>query len=512
MIIKTHPTFKFALIFSAFFLRGFLFSQNNVLELLPGSEKIIYDEKSKKHRLIGSVNFIYQGNTMYCDSAHYQEKEKIVHAYGRVQIRKNDINLFCDSMYYNGALKYAKLWGHVRVRDQEYKITSDSMDYDAKNSKAIYRNQGQVESIVSDEKITSKVGYFFPKTGSFFFSQKVAYRKKDLTMTTDTLQFSYEKQTVYFFGPTKVINDSITIFCKNGWYHVNKNEATLYNKAEIIQKTNIIRGDTIYYNKPRQIFKGTGNVFIKDLKQNLIFLGNKGFANDSLHTAHLSGKAVVVKLQEKDTVYVFADSLILKKDSLNQLEVIFAHAKVQIFQNKLEAISDSAEYRPKIKLLKLRSNPIVWSENAELKGEKMDITLNDSIIEKIEISGKTSALMELDSGKFYNQLSGREMIAWLKNNELIHVDLLGNAWTILYPEEEENKDSLISKKRMGLNRIFASKLKVYLDSGEVTGITYYDKPDGIFFPMDQIKPEEQFIKNFVWNAALRPKNSFVFSD
>jgi len=120
--------------------------------------------------------------------------------------------------------------------------------------------------------------------------------------------------------------------------------------------------------------------------------------------------------------------------------------------------------------------------------------------------------MELDSGKFYNQLSGREMIAWLKNNELIHVDLLGNAWTILYPEEEENKDSLISKKRMGLNRIFASELKVYLDSGEVTGITYFDKPDGIFFPMDQIKPDEQFIKNFVWNAALRPKNLFVFSD
>ena len=145
MIIKIHHTFKFALFFSAFFLRGLLLSQNNVLELLPGSEKIIYDDKSKKHRLIGSVNFIYQGNTMYCDSAHYQEKEKIVHAYGSVQIRKNNINLFCDSLYYNGALKYAKLWGNVRVRDQEYKITSDSMDYDAKNSKAIYRNHGQVE-------------------------------------------------------------------------------------------------------------------------------------------------------------------------------------------------------------------------------------------------------------------------------------------------------------------------------------------------------------------------------
>ena len=38
-------------------------------------------------------------------------------------------------------------------------------------------------------------------------------------------------------------------------------------------------------------------MFIKDLKQNLIFFGNKGFANDSLHIGHLCGKAVVVKVQ-----------------------------------------------------------------------------------------------------------------------------------------------------------------------------------------------------------------------
>ena len=228
MIIKIHPTFKFALIFSAFFLRGFLFSQNNVLELLPGSEKIIYDEKSKKHRLIGSVNFIYQGNTMYCDSAHYQEKQKIVYAYGNVQIRKGDINVFCDSAHYYGDQKLAKLWGNVRVRDQEYKITSESMDYDAQKGKALYRNFGIVESIVSDEKVSSKNGYFFPKTGSFCFSNNVYYQKQDLTITSDTLKFSYEKQTVYFYGPTNIINDSVRIKCNKGWYEVDKKRGAIY--------------------------------------------------------------------------------------------------------------------------------------------------------------------------------------------------------------------------------------------------------------------------------------------
>ena len=506
------PNLKFALILSAFFFRGELFSQNNVLELLPGSEKVIYDQKSKKHRLIGTVNFIYQGNTMYCDSAHYQEKRKIVYAYGNVQIRKNDINLFCDSLYYNGSQKYAKLWGHVRVRDQEYKITSDSMDYDAQKGKAIYRNYGKVESIVSKEKITSKVGYFYPKTGSFFFSNKVRYQKDKLTMTTDTLQFSYEKQTAYFFGPTKVINDSITILCNKGWYEVNKNEARLYNKAEVIQKTSIIKGDTLYYNKPKQEFEGRGNFFYKDLEQKIIFFGDKGYLNDSLHSSYLTGHAYAAKIQEKDTIFIFADSLLLKKDSLNQLKLILAHAKVQIFQNRFEAISDSATYESNLKLIKLRSNPIAWSENAELKGEKMDIIVSDSIIDKILISGKTSALMELDSGIFYNQISGRELSALFKKNALTRVDVLGNAWTILYPEEEEFTDSLVTKKRMGLNRLFASQLSIYLDSGEVTGITYFDKPDGIFFPMDKIKEDEKFIKNFEWKSALRPKRPLISID
>jgi hypothetical protein len=45
-----------------------------------------------------------------------------------------------------------------------------------------------------------------------------------------------------------------------------------------------------------------------------------------------------------------------------------------------------------------------------------------------------------------------------------------------------------------------------LDSGEVKGITYFDKPDGVFYPMDQIKAEEQFIKEFSLNPFLRPKS------
>ena len=58
---------------------------------------------------------------------------------------------------------------------------------------------------------------------------------------------------------------------------------------------------------------------------------------------------------------------------------------------------------------------------------------------------------------------------------------------------------------MGLNRIYSSDLRVYMDSGEVVGITYINQPDGKFYPIDKIDPEEQFLKEFKWYPALRPK-------
>jgi hypothetical protein len=115
--------------------------------------------------------------------------------------------------------------------------------------------------------------------------------------------------------------------------------------------------------------------------------------------------------------------------------------------------------------------------------------------------------MEVDSGNYYNQIGGKEIIALFKNNEVVRTDVQGNAHTIYFPEETTKTDSIFQKKRMGMNRVLAAELRIYLDSGEVQGITYYDKPDGVFYPIDQIKQSEQFITGFSLNPYLRPKSA-----
>jgi lipopolysaccharide export system protein LptA len=480
-------------------------AQKNILELLPGSEKLGYNEKTGAHRLVGSVNFNYQGNTMYCDSAHYFEKNKDVRAYGNVHITKEEINLFCDSLYYNGKTKKAKLWGHVRVRDLEYKLTTDTLEYDTNKSKGTYRYGGKVESINSKEVLTSRIGYFYPDSKSFFFSGKVKYKNEDLSMTTDTLQYIYAKKTTYFYGPTNILKGKTKMFCERGWYNVETQEGSLLKNAKIVEESKIIKGDTLLYQPAKGQSIGKGHVYFKDTTESIEFYGDYAINSDKSHYSFLTGHVLAVKVQKKDTIYIHADTLYNQNDTLGKALYSKGYRNVKIFNSSVQAICDSLIFdQPKGKL-ELYFNPIVWAQNAELKGEKMDIFLNDSLIEKVLITNDATAIMEIDSGMYYNQISGKEITAFFKENQLIRSDVNGTAKTIFFPENEEKTDTTVTVKRAGMNRLYASDLRIYLDSGEVVGITYFDKPDGVFYPMNKIKKEEQFISNFSWKAFLRPK-------
>ena len=506
---------KIALITSAIFLLNQnVFAQGNILELLPGVDKFEYNESTGIHRIFGDggVNFIYQGNTMYCDSAHYWNASQEIRAYGNVHILKDGLNLYSDSLYYNGNTRKAKLWSNVRVRDQEYKIITDTLEYDTKKSVGIYRNGGRVESILKKEVLTSKVGYMYTGTKNMFFSGRVVYKSPELDMTTDSLRYNYAKKTTYFSGPTnitsksKVSNEITKIYCENGWYNTVNEEASLKKKASIIKGSTVMKGNDLYSNKGVVI--GKGNVFYKDTTQNIEFRGEYAYSSDVKRESYLTGNALLLKIDKKDTLFVHADTLFSYKDSLGNFERMKGHNNVKFFRNEIQAKCDSIVYDKISGKMELFKEPILWVKGkTELKGDFMEILFkSDSIMDKVNIFGNSTVLMEIDSGKYYNQIGGKDIIAHFFNNDIYRTDVNGNARTLFYPEETKANDSIVVVKRLGMNRIYASDLRLDIDSNEIEGISYIDKPDGVFYPMDQIKKEEQFIKGFKWLMAIRPKS------
>lgn len=495
---------------SAFFLCSIpSFAQKGILELLPGSEKLGYNEKTGAHRLVGSVNFNYQGNTMYCDSAHYFDKTNEVRAYGNVHIVKDDINLFCDSLYYNGKTQKAKLWGHVRARDLEYKLTTDTLEYDAKKGQGIYRYGGKIESITSMEVLTSRVGYFYPDSKDFYFSGKVNYKNEGLKMITDTLRYSYGKQTTYFHGKTKIIKDSTTMFCENGWYNVATEEGCLMKEALIIQKHQKVGGDTLLYQPSIGKSIAKGNVTIEDTIKKSLLIGSYGELDEKNHNSWMTGDAAARTIRDKDTLHIFADTLFNQNDSLDKQLYTKAYNNVRFYNTSVQAICDSMIFSVDRNLAEMYQNPVVWTNNGELKGDSMTVYLKDSIIDWVHIRNNSTVIMEVDPGNYYNQIGGKEIKALFRDNEVYQTNVLGNATTVFFPEETVKTDSTTTIKRKGMNRLYAGELRIYVDSNEITGITYFDRPDGKFYPLSDIPKKEQFIQNFKWNPALKPKRSLI---
>ena len=499
---------KYALFVGAFFLMSNFLAQSDLLKLLPGSRKANYYENNDLLKLEGNVHFEYQGNTMYCDSAYYFEKRRLVYAYGKVHIIRDKINMFCDSAFFNGKAERAKLWGNVRVRDLDYRLTTDSLEYISSSGRAIYRNYGTIKKIGSNEMIVSKVGYFYPESKNYFFSDSVVYSNDGIRMTTDTLAYEYVNKQTVFNGETTILKDSMTMTCLYGWYNTDLNKGYLHGDASYKDNSQILYADTIRYDEKNDEIIAKKDVHLINEKSNYVLNSNYMYTSDSIGQTYITDCAIAKVIQNKDTIYIHSDTLFVLNDTIKKNKNIMAYYGVKIYNNDIQSICDSLWFSQTQNKIKLYHNPIVWSENSELKGDSIVISTKDSLIDKINIYRNASAIMELDSGQLYNQISGKNMIAYMKEGKLRKTDVNGSAVSIYYPEDEEKTDSLTTIKRMGLNRLESSTLSVYLDSGEVIGINYVNEPVGIFYPMDQILDKKKFIKNFEWNPALRPKDEF----
>lgn len=505
---RKYHKIKYALFVGAFFLMSNFLAQSDLLKLLPGSRKANYYENNDLLKLEGNVHFEYQGNTMYCDSAYYFEKRRLVYAYGKVHIIRDKINMFCDSAFFNGKAERAKLWGNVRVRDLDYRLTTDSLEYISSSGRAIYRNYGTIKKIGSNEMIVSKVGYFYPESKNYFFSDSVVYSNDGIRMTTDTLAYEYVNKQTVFNGETTILKDSMTMTCLYGWYNTDLNKGYLHGDASYKDNSQILYADTIRYDEKNDEIIAKKDVHLINEKSNYVLNSNYMYTSDSIGLTYITDCAIAKVIQNKDTIYIHSDTLFVLNDTIKKNKNIMAYYGVKIYNNDIQSICDSLWFSQTQNKIKLYHNPIVWSENSELKGDSIVISTKDSLIDKINIYRNASAIMELDSGQLYNQISGKNMIAYMKEGKLRKTDVNGSAVSIYYPEDEEKTDSLTTIKRMGLNRLESSTLSVYLDSGEVIGINYVNEPVGIFYPMDQIIDKKKFIKNFEWNPALRPKDEF----
>jgi len=99
----------------------------------------------------------------------------------------------------------------------------------------------------------------------------------------------------------------------------------------------------------------------------------------------------------------------------------------------------------------------------------------------------------------FNQIKGRNMKGYFRDNKIYKVNVSGNAQTIYYVYSDNNTSVL------GANRADCSNMIIFIVLNKINSITFLQKPDATLFPMKDVKPSDFLLGGFHWHGSERPR-------
>jgi lipopolysaccharide export system protein LptA len=276
-------------------------------------------------------------------------------------------------------------------------------------------------------------------------------------------------------------------------------------------------GDSLYYDRKKGIGRAIKNVQIIDTTQKITIIGEYAIHYELKDLSIVTENAMLTQMYEKDTLYLHADTLKAKgnpeknqeSSSKNQdSKQLFAYHKVKFFKHDLQGKCDSLSYAITDSTMKLYGQPTLWSDQNQLTGDSMRVLTGNKSIQAIEIHGSGFIVSQEDSLHF-NQIRGKNMKGFFKNNEMYRINVTGNGQTIYYAKDKEKEKEEIK----AFNRADCSDLTIYLKDNKLQHITFITKPDATLYPLDKVDVKDLKLKDFTWRAESRPltiKDIFIW--
>ncbi|MBU0763405.1 MAG: organic solvent tolerance protein OstA [Bacteroidetes bacterium] len=465
------------------------------------AEEMYVDEHVPRgaKRLLGKVVFIHEGVIMHCDSADFYDSRNSLEAYNNVHINQGDsIDLYGDYLEYDGNTRLAKVRYNVKlIQDSAYLVT-DSLNYDRIKNMAWYEHYGKM--VDSTNTLESINGYYYTDLKDFYAIDSVVLRNPEYNIFSDTLKYNTNSEIAYFFGPTEIISDSNYIYCENGWYNTIRDIAEVSENAFLKNSKQILKGDSIYYERHHHGGKGYGeafsNVYLTDTVEKVILRSNYAQYFEEPERALLVDSAWATHVYDNDSIFLHADTLRSIYDTAGDYKILKAYYKAKMFKCDFQGKSDSIVYSFRDSLIQMFHNPVLWSEENQITASYIEIHTRDGDIDFTLMKSASMVVSQEDSLR-YNQIRGRDMTGYFRDQELYKIHVEGNGETVYFAKDD---DGLI-----GVNKATGSNMDILLKDSEVNEIMLRVAPEGTMNPIDHLPASELKLQGFRWLDNHRPR-------
>lgn len=506
---------------------------------LEHSETLNFDQAriADAQILRGNVIFRHEDALMYCDSAYFYEKANSIDAFGHVRFVQGDTLFgYGDKLFYDGNSKFARLRRNVRLvhgKDNPTILTTDSLNYDRIRDIAYYYTGGTIRDSLNT--LRSVWGQYTPNTKQAVFSHRVHLENPNFDLTTDTLLYNTHTNVADLVSPTVIVYEEETnIYSSRGWYNTASEESMLLDRSRVVHSDGkSMTGDTIFYNKRTRYGKIIGSMEMADTVQKITLYGNYGemfrdgeygYVTDSalmvdwsdstaygyMHADTLYSETVPFQIQRfvpRDSVLIDSVLTAVAPDTVWQdstYRAMRAFHNVRIYREDMQAVCDSVYYNQKDSLIALYNDPVCWSDENQISADTIYIYMRNGTVDYAHGVGNALAVKQ-ETDHYYDQMAGKEMLAYIRQNQLRQVDVNGNALTVFFPKEEDGSF-------IGVNTTQSSYVKLYIENQKIHHILFTSQTTGTLYPLDKVPAGADRLSGFFWADQERPKQpSDVFA-
>lgn len=452
--------------------------------------------RSDAKLLRGDVICEHDGAILHCDTALIFDGDNKMEASGHILITKGDsITVTGDRLHYDGKTKMATLENNVKCVEKDMILTTNLLTFDVGNSIANYFNGGTI--VNKENTLTSKNGHYYSATKELAFHYDVVLTNPDYKMKSDTLRYNTTTKTSYFLGPSIILSKDDYIYCENGWYDTDKEKAQFSKNALLITKEQKLTGDSLFYDRNEKIGRAFRNIKLIDTTQKSILYGDYAEYHEKNSEATVTKKAIYARVTETDTLFIAADTLYHRDiDSVNNF--LNAYHNVRIYKKDLQALCDSAALNTKDSLMHLYRNPILWANKSQATAKLIKVNIGKNTIHGFKLEGNSFLIQEADSLNKYNQLMGKTIEGFIRQDTVRKLIVIGNAEVYYFPK---NKN-----KVMGLNKTSSTEIHLWFKDDEIDRVTIKPKTEGTIDPIKDVDIENARLKGFNWQYQKRPQS------
>jgi lipopolysaccharide assembly outer membrane protein LptD (OstA) len=256
----------------------------------------------------GQVYIVHQGIKMWCNQAYVYLKDNFVKAYGEVKIKQGDtISMNSNYAEYNGNTQFAFASGDVVFKEPETTLKTDTLYFDRIKQEAYYRSGGTVIDTAST--LTSRIGRYYAEQKNYQFTSNVKIVNPKYTINSQQLNFYSQTGASYLYGPSTIVSDSSTVYCERGFYDTREDTGYFVKNSRVDYQSRTLYGDSIYFDRNSSFASATNNIKVIDTSNQSIIRGHYAEVFRQKDSVFITKRALAITLQERDSVYIHADTL-----------------------------------------------------------------------------------------------------------------------------------------------------------------------------------------------------------